>query len=139
MLVRKKSSPYLAPEQFANLMVLPWVHFGMLKAGELELEYLYSLAGIFNIVGALANRQRKREMEDAVSAAQTVVSRLLEDCRCPDQGEIQQIAQTLQASDRYLARQQKRDIAIAIAYVERCIETGRAKGIPKENKGGYGD
>ena len=126
----KKSSPFLSSKQFTGLMVLPWAHFGMLKSGVFERDYAFTLAGTFNIVGAVANRKKNREIETEVSAVQLVVAQLLAEARCPTESEVQQIAKALQAADRYLARQPKHDLVQSILYVERCIAEGRAKGIP---------
>ena len=107
-------------------MVLPWMHFDLLKNGVFEHEYACTLAGIFNIAGSMANLKKVADLESQFSQAQIVIAQLLKQSRCLEEAEGQQIATALQSADRFIAKQTKSDIARVIAYVDRCIASGRA-------------
>lgn len=122
----KKAGLLLSQREITNLMVLPWTHFGLLKSGVFDIDYLFTLAGLFNIAGSMANLKRKKELEGQFSSIQQVVARLIANEQLPNEDEVRQIAEAMVAADRYLSKQTKPDLAKVIAYVDRCIATGKA-------------
>ena len=123
---RENRSIFMRPNERTNLMVLPWMHFDLLKNGVFDHDYARTLAGIFNIAGPMANLKKVADLESQFSQAQMVVAQLIKQSRSLDATEGQQIATALQSADQFLAKQTKSDIARVIAYVDRCIASGRA-------------
>jgi len=114
----------MKPAEQTDLMVVPRMHLQMLLGGQLELEYLYSIAGVFNIASALANYRRRRELEEAFDRAQLIMAKLIQEFSIPTDEEALQITNSFNAADRLIRTQTKPDLAKVIAYVDRRIARG---------------
>lgn len=117
-----------------DLMVAPRLHLQMILGGQLDLEYLHSVAGVFNIAGALANYRHRRELEETFDRAQLIMANLIQDLRAPTEDEAQQVTDSFNTADRLLRSQKKTDLAKVIAYVDRRIARGDVVK-PKSSKG----
>ncbi len=109
-----------------DLLIVPRLHLQAGLSGQFELEHLYSLAGVFNIAGTLANYRHRRELEAVFDAAQQIVAVLIRDVRSPTDDEAKVVIEGFNAADRYIRKQRKPDLARAIAYVDRRIAKGDA-------------
>lgn len=121
---RTQATKLMRPAEQTDLMVAPRLHLQMIISGQLDLEYLHSVAGVFNIAGALANYRHRRELEEAFDRAQLIMASLIQDFRAPTDEEVQQITDSFNAADRLLRCQKKPDLAKVIAYVDRRIARG---------------
>lgn len=119
---RRQSTQLMTAAQRGNLMVLPNMHLYQLCTGQLDLDYLYSVAGVFNIAGALANARRRRELERQIDAAQRIMEDLIAAVRLPTADEASVLKAAFLRADRFISLQRKADIARAIAYVDRRIQ-----------------
>lgn len=121
---RSQASKLMTRSEQTDLMVAPRLHLQMILGGQLDLEYLHSVAGVFNIAGALANYRHRRELEEAFDRAQLIMASLIQEVRAPTGEEAQQVTDSFNAADRLLRCQTKTDLAKVIAYVDRRIARG---------------
>lgn len=121
---RTQATKLMSRSEQTDLMVAPRLHLQMILGGRLDLEYLHSVAGVFNIAGALANYRHRRELEEAFDKAQLIMANLIQDLRAPTEEEAQQVTDSFNAADRLLRSQKKTDLAKVIAYVDRRIARG---------------
>lgn len=129
---RRPESPWLRSNQKTDLMALPHMHLTRLLEGHLDADYLATLAGLFNIAAALANRRRLQDLEVAIDAAQQIVLQLMADFRVPSEAEGVDLQAAVVLADRLICRQSKKDLAEAIAYVDRRIAAGRTVTCPNQ-------
>ena len=120
--------------EHTDLMVAPRLHLQMILANQLDLEYLHSVAGVFNIAGALANYHHRRELEEAFDRAQLIMANLIQEFRAPTEEEGRRITDSFNAADRLLRSQTKPDLAKVIAYVDRRIAQGDVV-LPRSSQG----
>lgn len=121
---RTQATKLMTQRERTDLMVAPRLHLQMILGGQLEPEYLHSVAGVFNIAGALANYRRRRELEERFDRAQLIMAILIEELRAPTTEEAQLVTDSFNAADRLLSCQNKTDLAKVIAYVDRRISRG---------------
>lgn len=121
---RSQAKLLMTNQEQTNLLVVPRMHLQQILSGELELEHLYSVAGVFNIAAALANYRHLRELELVFDRAQATVAILIQEFRKPTADEGPVITAAFNAADRLIRKQKKPDLARAIAYVDRRIALG---------------
>jgi len=121
---RSQASKLMTRSEQTELLVVPRLHLQMIIGGQLDLEYLHSVAGVFNIAGALSNYRHRRELEEAFDRAQLIMASLIQDFRVPTDEELHQITDSFNVADRLLRSVKKPDLAKVIAYVDRRIAGG---------------
>lgn len=129
---RRPDNPWLRSNQQTDLMALPHMHLRLLLDGHFDADYLHTLAGLFNIAAAMANRRRIRPLEQVIDSAQRIVLQLMAECRLPNDEEGVELQAAVGAADRFICRQKKSDLTAAIAYVDRRIAAGRATTCPSQ-------
>lgn len=131
---RSQATKLLKPTERTELMVAPRLHLQMILAGQLDLEYLHSVAGVFNIASALANYRHRRELEESFGRSQLIMANLIQELRLPTDNETLQVTSSFNAADRLISSQNKTDLAKVITYVDRRIARGDVVK-PKSNQG----
>lgn len=130
---RRQSTQLMTASERRNLMVLPHMHLHQICTDQLDLEYLHTIAGVFNIAGALANARRRRDLELEIDEAQLIMEDLIATVRLPTEVERAVLKAAFIRADHFITMQRKPDIARAIAYVDRRIqEQSLAKKTSKE-------
>lgn len=118
---RRQSTQLMTASERSNLMVLPNMHLHLICAGQLDLEYLHTIAGLFNIAAALANARRRRDLEREIDEAQLIMEDLIATVRLPTEDESAVLKAAFIRADHFISMQRKPDIARAIAYVDQRI------------------
>jgi hypothetical protein len=106
-------------------MLLPRMHLQLLKTS-VEREYLYSVAGVFNIAVALAYQRKNTQRQAQYETAQTLMATLIREMRVPSAEESNFLYQCFNQADRYIGIQTKIALIRAIELVDKAIETGEA-------------
>lgn len=115
----------LTPAQHADLMIAPRLHLELILRHTVDMHYLQSIAGVFNIVGVLAHMHRNAPLQDNIDAAQQVLLGLIEGKRPPTPDEANLLRQVFNQADRYIGLQNTIALAKAIRYSDREIAAGR--------------
>jgi translation initiation factor 2B subunit (eIF-2B alpha/beta/delta family) len=97
-----------------------------------DINYLKSVAGVFNIVGVLAHMHRNGQLQGNVDTAQQVLLGLIEEKRPPTPEEATLLRQVFNQADRYIGIQNTVSMAKAIRYTDREIAAGRTTLISSE-------
>ena len=124
--IRRPASKMLTPQQHTNLLVRARMVLQLLLSGDADPEYLATIAGIFNIAGAVGYLHRREDIVDVMATAQTIMSHLVADRRPPDPDEATTIKSSFNIADHYIGVQQKLTLLKATKYIEEEIAAGRA-------------
>lgn len=116
----------ITPADHERLMILPRIHLNQVLEGCLEREYLVTVAGVFNIVIALANIQEKPERQAFFERGQSVVLKMIQTQTAPDEASLAILLESFNRADRYIGIQQTRHIHRATQLVDRTIANGEA-------------
>lgn len=124
--IKRPASKMISPAQHGSLMVLPRMHLNLLLGGNVDRQYMATLAGAFNIAGSVGYFHRRNDIVDTMAGAQEIMARLIEEFRAPDIDEGQTLTAAMNIADRYIGVQQKHTLLKAATYVEAEIAAGRS-------------
>lgn len=123
---RKAVGKLLSPASHEQLMVLPRVHLHMVLEGNLDGDYLATIAGVFNIVIALSHLQQKSDRQAFFERAQAIVLEMMRSQSLADDESQGILLQAFNQADYYIGIQQTRQIHRAMQLVEQSIQSGDA-------------
>lgn len=126
--IRQVAKP-LTAKQKADIVIAPRMHLQMLLAGQYDVDYACSLAGVFNLSGALCHLRGRNELEQAFDLAQELIVCLIRDGRAPIGAEGRSLAEAFNLADAWITMQNTATLMKAVDYVER--ELGK-----KDRQGG---
>ncbi len=116
----------LTPADHNRLMILPRMHLNLVLGGALEGEYLATIAGVFNIVIALAHIQGKPQRQAFFEKGQSVVFEMIKSRTLPDEGSLSVMLESFNSADHYIGIQQTVHIHRALTLVDKTIARGDA-------------
>lgn len=124
--MRKKSKRTIRPvakpltaKQKADIVIAPRLHLQMLLAGQYDVDYACSLAGVFNLSGALCHLYGRNELEQTFDLAQELIVCLIREGRAPTDGEGQSLAEAFNLADAWITMQNTATLMKAVDYVDR--------------------
>lgn len=126
----------LTKKERDELLVLPRMHITLLLDGNFDLNYLHSVAGMFNVAIALATLRRRENATAEFNRVQDLMANLIFQSRLPEGEERGQILAALDAAERLIALETRQNILKAVAYVDRCITEGRVHTPQQRSAGG---
>lgn len=108
-------------------MLMPRMHLQMLVHGqEFVLDYLQTIAGVFNIAIAIAHKKSSGIRQSKFESGQRIVEALIRDGRVPTEAEALNLCAVFNEADRYLGVQTRSALIGAIATVEAAVKAGDA-------------
>ena len=126
--MRKKSKRTIRPvakpltaKQKADIVIAPRMHLQMLLAGQYDVDYACSLAGVFNLSGALCHLYGRNELEQTFDVAQELIVCLIREVRAPKGDEGQSLAEAFNLADAWITMQNTASLMKAVDYVERQL------------------
>ncbi|MFZ2972956.1 MAG: hypothetical protein WA049_09965 [Ferribacterium limneticum] len=111
----------LTAKQKADIVIAPRMHLQMLLAGHYDVDYACSLAGVFNLSGALCHLYGRNELEQTFDVAQELIVCLIRECRAPTDDEGQSLAEAFNLADAWITMQNTTSLMKAVDYVERAL------------------
>ena len=138
--MRKKSKRTIRPvakpltaKQRADIVIAPRMHLQMLLAGQYDVDYACSLAGVFNLSGALCYLYWRNELEETFDVAQELIVCLIREGRAPTDDEGRSLAEAFNLADAWITMQNTASLMKAVDYVEReLVKKGRLEGVNTE-------
>ena len=109
----------LTAKQKADIVIAPRMHLQMLLAGQYDVDYACSLAGVFNLSGALCHLYGRNELEQTFDVAQELIVCLIREERAPTDDEGQSLAEAFNLADTWITMQNTASLMKAVDYVER--------------------
>jgi hypothetical protein len=109
----------LTAKQKADIVIAPRMHLQMLLAGQYDVDYACSLAGVFNLSGALCHLYGRNELEQTFDVAQELIVCLIREERAPTDDEGQSLAEAFNLADAWITMQNTASLMKAVDYVER--------------------
>ncbi|MFZ3037945.1 MAG: hypothetical protein WA112_11855 [Rugosibacter sp.] len=109
----------LTAKQKADIVIAPRMHLQMLLAGQYDVDYACSLAGVFNLSGALCHLYGRNELEQTFDVAQEFIVCLIREERAPTDDEGQSLAEAFNLADAWITMQNTASLMKAVDYVER--------------------
>ena len=91
----------------------------MLLAGQYDVDYACSLAGVFNLSGALSHMYERNDLEQTFDLAQELIVCLIREERVPTDDERQLLAEAFNLADAWITMQNTVTLMKAVDYVER--------------------
>lgn len=134
--MRKKSKRTIRPvakpltaKQKADIVIAPRMHLQMLLAGQYDVDYACSLAGVFNLSGALCYLYGRNELEETFDVAQELIVCLIREGRAPTDDEGRSLAEAFNLADAWITMQNTTSLMKAVDYVEReLVKKGHLEG-----------
>ena len=124
--MRKKSKRTLRPvakpltaKQKADIVIAPRMHLQMLLAGQYDVDYACSLAGVFNLSGVLSHMYERNDLEQTFKLAQELIACLIREGRAPTGGEGQSLAEAFNLADTWITMQNTVSLMKAVDYMDR--------------------
>ena len=72
-IIRPVAKP-LTAKQKADIVIAPRMHLQMLLAGQYDVDYACSLAGVFNLSGALSHMYERNDLEQTFDGSQRMTN-----------------------------------------------------------------
>jgi hypothetical protein len=94
-------------------------HGRTVTAGQYDVDYACSLAGVFNLSGALCHLYGRNELEQTFDVAQELIVCLIREERAPTDDEGQSLAEAFNLADAWITMQNTASLMKAVDYVER--------------------
>ncbi|MGB4062450.1 MAG: hypothetical protein WBK19_01360 [Azonexus sp.] len=124
--MRKKSKRTLRPvvkpltaKQKADIVIAPRMHLQMLLAGQYDVDYACSLAGVFNLSGVLSHMYERNDLEQTFDLAQEIIVCLIREGRAPTGDEGQSLAEAFNLADAWITMQNTVNLMKAVDYMDR--------------------
>lgn len=117
-IIRPVAKP-LTAKQKADIVIAPRMHLQMLLAGHYDVDYACSLAGVFNLSGALSHMYERNDLEQTFDLAQELIVCLIREERVPTDDERQLLAEAFNLADAWITMQNTVTLMKAVDYVER--------------------
>ncbi|PKO39590.1 MAG: hypothetical protein CVU33_04445 [Betaproteobacteria bacterium HGW-Betaproteobacteria-6] len=124
--MRKKSKRTLRPvakpltaKQKADIVIAPRMHLQMLLAGQYDVDYACSLAGVFNLSGVLSHMYERNDLEQTFDLAQEIIVCLIREGRAPTGDEGQSLAEAFNLADAWITMQNTVSLMKAVDYMDR--------------------
>ncbi|MBK7462158.1 MAG: hypothetical protein IPJ50_04985 [Betaproteobacteria bacterium] len=117
-IIRPVAKP-LTAKQKADIVIAPRMHLQMLLAGQYDVDYACSLAGVFNLSGALSHMYERNDLEQTFDLAQELIVCLIREERVPTDDERQLLAEAFNLADAWITMQNTVTLMKAVDYVER--------------------
>ena len=117
-IIRPVAKP-LTAKQKADIVIAPRMHLQMLLAGQYDVDYACSLAGVFNLSGALSHMYERNDLEQTFDLAQELNVCLIREERVPTDDERQLLAEAFNLADAWITMQNTVTLMKAVDYVER--------------------
>ena len=117
-IIRPVAKP-LTAKQKADIVIAPRMHLQMLLAGQYDDDYACSLAGVFNLSGALSHMYERNDLEQTFDLAQELIVCLIREERVPTDDERQLLAEAFNLADAWITMQNTVTLMKAVDYVER--------------------
>lgn len=109
----------LTAKQKADIVIAPRMHLQMLLAGQYEVDYACSLAGVFNLSGALSRMYERNDLEQTFDLAQELIVCLIREERAPRDDEGQSLSEAFNLADAWITMQNTSTLMKAVDYLER--------------------
>jgi len=126
MCMRKKNKRIIRPvakpltaKQKAEIVIAPRMHLQMLLAGQYDVDFACSLAGVFNLSGVLSHMYERNDLEQTFDLAQELIVCLIREERAPADDERQLLAEAFNLADAWITMQNTVTLMKAVDYVER--------------------
>lgn len=91
----------------------------MLLAGQYDVDYAYSLAGVFNLSGVLSHMYERNDLEQTFDLAQEIIVCLIREGRAPKGDEGQSLAEAFNLADAWITMQNTVSLMKAVDYMDR--------------------
>jgi len=124
--MRKKNKRTIRPiaklltaKQKADIVIAPRMHLQMLLAGQYDVDYAYSLAGVFNLSGVLSHMYERNDLEQTFDLAQEIIVCLIREGRAPKGDEGQSLAEAFNVADAWITMQNTVNLMRAVDYMDR--------------------
>lgn len=124
--MRKKNKRTIRPiaklltaKQKADIVIAPRMHLQMLLAGQYDVDYAYSLAGVFNLSGVLSHMYERNDLEQTFDLAQEIIVYLIREGRAPKGDEGQSLAEAFNVADAWITMQNTVSLMRAVDYMDR--------------------
>lgn len=124
--MRKKSKRTLRPvakpltaKQKADIVIAPRMHLQMLLAGQYDVDYACSLAGVFNLSCVLSHMYERNDLEQTFDLAQEIIVCLIREGRAPTGDEGQSLAEAFNLADAWITMQNTVSLMKAVDYMDR--------------------
>lgn len=115
--IRPVAKP-LTPKQKAGIVIAPRMHLQLLLAGQYDINYICSLAGVFNLACALALILERKDLEPTFDGAQEIILRLIQEARAPIDEEGRTLTETFNLADAWITMQNTSTLMRAVAFTE---------------------
>lgn len=109
----------LTAKQKADIVIAPRMHLQMLLAGQYDVDYACSLAGVFNLSGVLSHMYERNDLEQTFDLAQEIIVCLIRDGRAPTGDEGQSLAEAFNLADAWITMQNTVSLMKAVDYMDR--------------------
>lgn len=106
----------LTPKQRADLLIAPQLHMQMLLQNQFELDYLASIAGIFNLANVLAAQLNRNDLEAIFDTAQELLLRLIDAGRPPSADEAPSFLEAFAVASDWVTMQNTATLTRALRY-----------------------
>ena len=119
----------LTKAEHNNLMLLPYVHLALVLEGSADRQHVHTLAGLFNIAGALASYRHNHKLLATINEAQGIVTALLRGETSLLDAHKPILRTAVNRSRAYLEKASRADLARTVAWVDTQIAKGNAEPI----------